>query len=221
MPNEDTRNFFSQIYWLGGSSCTGKSTLSTMVAERFGWTVYHADEFFEAHRLRSNASEHPHFDRVSRLWGDALWLRDVGEMVSDELRFLEDEFKMVIEDLQRLHGETGKTILFEGAGALPHLVKPLLPARHHALWLIPTEAHQRFHYAQRHWIREIINATSNPEQAFENWMARDARFARWLEQQAQAHDLAWLRVDGTHSLEETAEIIAGHFQRTREYSKEN
>ena len=54
---------------------------------------------------------------------------------------------------------------------------------------------RRTHYARRPWIHEILERTSQPEQAFENWMQRDADFARWLEAQVAAQELAWLSVD--------------------------
>ena len=33
------------IYWLGGSTCAGKSTISNVFSEKYGFTIYHCDDY--------------------------------------------------------------------------------------------------------------------------------------------------------------------------------
>lgn len=153
----------------------------------------------------------PTFAHISRLQGDALWLRPIPEQITTEIRFCADEFTLVLEDLQKIMVQEKRPLLFEGTPALPQLLKPLLPTLHHAFWLIPTEAFQRDYYARRPWIHSVLATTSDPQRAFEHWMARDAGFARWLETQLQIHQLPWLSVDGATSIDETVEQVARHF----------
>ena len=40
-----TKEQLSRIYWLCGSTCAGKTTTSSALAERLGWNVYHVDEW--------------------------------------------------------------------------------------------------------------------------------------------------------------------------------
>lgn len=199
------------IYWLGGAPCAGKTTIARAIAQRFNWTVYHCDDYFGQHRARSNPIDHPTFYRIARLQDDALWLRDTEEMIASEPLFFAEQFKMVMEDLAKIR--SGTPVLFEGTPALPHLLKPLLPSDHHAFWLVPTETFQRYHYAQRPWIHQYLNRTSNPIQSFENWMARDASFARWLEKQLITNQMNWLLVDGSQSIDESIALVAEHFAR--------
>ncbi|MBX3010594.1 MAG: AAA family ATPase [Caldilineaceae bacterium] len=207
---------WQRVYWLCGSPCAGKSTLAQKLAERFNWQLYASDDWFNDHRERSTAAAQPTFYRISRLRGDALWLRPVVEQIATEIDFIAEQFTLVLEDLGRLLQESSQTILFEGAAVLPHQLHGLLPEPRHAFWLIPTEAFQRHYYAQRPWIHDVLATTSAPEQAFAHWMARDAGFAHWLEGQLLAHPMAWLSVDGALSLDETAALVAAHFSATPE-----
>jgi hypothetical protein len=207
-PEPFSSQALSRIYWLSGSPCGGKTTIANLLAERFDWDIYHCDDYFGEHRERSTPQDHPTFFHLSRLRGDALWLRPVPEQIRTEIQFCADQFKMVVTDLQIRLEANERPIIFEGAAALPHLLAPLLESPHHAFWLIPTESFQLHHYPQRPWIHEVLAETSEPERAFANWMARDVGFARWLEGQVAEYDMPWLSVDGSLTIEETAEHIA-------------
>lgn len=201
-----------RIYWLNGSPCAGKSTVATAVAERLGWRVYHCDDWDDDHRQRAMPQRHPTYHQIAQLRGDALWLRPVAEQLETEIRYHGEQFTLVLEDLLRMVAADERPVLCEGSAGLPHLLQPILPSRNHAFWLIPTEAFQRHYYARRPWVASILATTSDPELAFENWMQRDAGFARWLEEQMALYELPWLSVDGSLTVEETVDRVARHFQ---------
>lgn len=206
------RTYWHRIYWLNGSPCAGKSTVASAVAERLGWRVYHCDDHDQAHRQRATPARHPTFHDIAQLQGDALWLRPVAEQLETEIRYHGEQFTLVLEDLLRLAAEDERPVLCEGSAGLPHLLQPILPDRHHAFWLIPTEPFQRHHYAQRPWVAGVLSGTSDPQRAFDNWMQRDAGFARWLEEQVSNYTMSWLSVDGSMTVEETVERVVYHFQ---------
>ncbi len=202
---------WDRVYWLCGSPCAGKTTISQMLATRFGWQIYACDDWFGDHRARSTPAEHPTFHRVAHLRGDALWLRPVAEQIATQVPFFEDQFKLVLADLATLLQQTTQPILFEGAAALPHQLKSRIPNKRHAFWLIPTERFQLHYYAQRPWIHAVLAETSAPQQTFANWMGRDAGLARWLEAQLVEHALPGLIVDGALTIAETCAFVAAHF----------
>ncbi len=37
----------SLVYCIGGSTCAGKTTISKILADKFGFKVYHCDEYLE------------------------------------------------------------------------------------------------------------------------------------------------------------------------------
>lgn len=113
---------------------------------------------------------------------DQIWLRHPEEMADEEWRFYEEIFPYVASYLLE-HQE--KPLLVEGAGLLPHLVKSLDGPAVSYLCLTPTADFQTKHYQQREWVPYVLEDTSNPEQAFENWMQRDILFAQMVRKEAK------------------------------------
>ena len=64
----------------------------------------------------------------------------------------------------------------------------------------------------RHDIGRILATISNPAQAFDDWMSRDAGFARWLETQVTPYNMPWLKVDGSFTLAAAVAYTVRHFQ---------
>ena len=89
----------------------------------------------------------------------------------------------------------------------PHLI-----VSHQALWMVPVPEFQMRYYTQRAWAQEIVAACTYPEQAFANWMQRDISFAAYVAQKALEREFLLIRVDGSHSLEESVEVVERHFQ---------
>jgi hypothetical protein len=57
----------------------------------------------------------------------------------------------------------------------------------------------------------ILAECREPEIAFQNWMERDMRFARWILDETAALGLTALIVDGSTTIEQNADIVAAHF----------
>ncbi len=43
----------SSVYWLGGSTCAGKTTIANILSENYGFTVYHCDEYLGTHMIEN------------------------------------------------------------------------------------------------------------------------------------------------------------------------
>lgn len=196
------------MYWIGGSPCAGKSSIAQALAEQYGLYFYHSDGELPRLFAQLPSAQQPVMSRLHQADCPGLWLRPLAQQVREALIYCEEAFAWHWTDLQTL--SPGRPILIEGVPCLPHLVCPHLTQIHHAIWLVPTEAFQRHHYAQRSWIHEYLQDCPDPERAFENWMARDARMAVWMAQEARRLGLTVLTVDGGQSLAATAAMVAGH-----------
>lgn len=206
-----SQNDLSRIYWVTGSACAGKSTISTYLAEHLDWNIYHCDDWFENHRERANPSKHPIFYKISHVTGDDLWLRPLEEQIATQGPFSDDEFDLITEDLLHELQKDERPLIYDGYVS-PHLLKPLLPSTQHAFYLIPTEQFQLHHYRQRTWIHDVLAKTSNKEAAWDNWMKRDLASARLLERELLKYEMPWLSVDGKLTVQETTKIIMDHFR---------
>lgn len=197
------------IYWLGGSPCSGKSTIAGLLAERHGLQLFRSDEYMDRHTRQADPTRQPVMARIAQMNWEQIWMRPVVEQVADELDFYREEFDLLRAELEQTAG--GAPILAEGTAWLPELLARagVSPAR--TFFLVPSETFQVRHYSQRPWAHDILSECSQPQQAFRNWMERDSRFADAVEEQARACAMPVRRVDGTHTLEETCALLESAF----------
>lgn len=198
-----------QIYWIGGSACTGKSTLAKMYADKYGLALYACDEHFHEHVQQISREQQPAIHRVIRLtMNEAFYTRKVEEQLNTYIECFQEDFTFVLLDLARM-GE--KAVVVEGNQLLPRLVAPLMKNNHKAIWIVPTEQFQWEHYSRREWIHDILQETENSGIAFRNWMKRDALFAARVKEEAEARKLKVLEVDGSLSLKQSFAMLELYF----------
>ncbi|KAI7262059.1 hypothetical protein KC345_g9561 [Hortaea werneckii] len=130
---------------------------------------------------------------------EAFFTRDIAEQLDTYIECLREDFSYVLSDLAD-RGEG--PVVVEGNQLLPELVAPLLKQTDKAIWVIPSEPFQREQYSKREWIQGILQATEDPEAAFDNWMKRDAKFAEQVKIEAESRKLTVLEVDGRRTLEQ-------------------
>lgn len=200
-----------RLFWLSGSTCAGKTTVSSAVAERLTWGVYHCDEWEDNHRVRADSGRHPNWFSYSRLTGDPLWLQPLDQHLAHQARAFDEQIELIAEDLSAALKSKSGPLIYDGFVS-PHILVSLLPRPTRAFYLIAADQFQVQHYEQRPWIKDVLAKTSDPAKAWQNWMARDAASARSLERALSSTNLAWALVDGSISVGETADRICDHFR---------
>ncbi len=199
------------VYWIGGASAAGKSTIARRVAAEHGLQTYATDDVMPDHAKRSTAEDCPHLHKFMAMTMDERWVnRSPQEMLETFHWFRGEGFSMIIEDLLGLSRETG--VVADGFRLLPHLVKPLLAERNHAVWLIPTPEFRQAVVDSRggpQW--GFIAKTGDPERALRNLLERDAMFTQRLKQEAQRLEMNIIEVDSTITEDEVAGRVAEMF----------
>ena len=206
-----------RVYWLSGSPCAGKTTISSLLAQKNDWNVYHCDDWWDNHRQRASIDKHPHWYAYSRLTGDLLWLKDPQEHVAEAESAYDEEFDLILQDLAEILSQNQKNVIFDGYVS-PRNLRRVLPSDSRAFYLVAAEKFQLEYYAQRPWIRDVLAKTSDPDRAWMNWMKRDSIGARMLEEELAQGDIPWLVVDGSITLEETMSRIATQFSEDNKQS---
>jgi len=205
------RQDLAHVFWMGGSPCSGKSSIAELLSERTKLQYYPCNNAFAEHGKRVTAVKQPAFHRVLHMTWDEIWMRPVEVQLRKEIAIYREEFNMIVQDLLAL--PKSPPILAEGAALLPGCVRDVLLNPHQAIWIVPTELFQRKHYPNRGpWVQDILRQCENPEQAFRNWMDRDVAFARRIARSATGLGLKLLEVDGKRTIAENARIVAQHFQ---------
>ena len=159
----------------------------------YGLRVYGYDESYEHHRRGVDQRWHPHFHRIMHKNYNQLFMPPAEEQVAELVGFYQEQFDMVLADLLAL--PRSSPILVEGAGLLPSRVFEVLADSRQAVWLVPTaEFRATLTRLEDPAVWDLVGATDNPLQAFQNWMRRDVLFAQWIVAETQALGLQVLVV---------------------------
>ena len=196
------------VYWIGGGSGAGKSTIARRIAAELGLQLYATDDVMADHARRSTPGDCPLLHEFMSMDMDERWVnRSPKDMLETFHWFRGEGFSMIIEDILRLSREPG--VIVDGFRLLPHLVKPLLAVRSHAVWLLPTpEFRQAVADSRGESQWGFIGKTNDPERALRNLLERDATFTHRLYEEAQRLDLNTIEVEPAMTVDELAERVA-------------
>ena len=198
-----------KLYIIGGSPCSGKSTVAEAIAAHWGLTYFKVDDHLDSYLQKGAEAGKPACAAVQAMSPEQIWMRDAHEQCREELKIYEEIFGYVWQDIASLDAPEG--IITEGAAFLPALVKQLgiLPERY--LSIMPAKAFQVYHYSKREWVPCVLAECSNQEKAFANWMERDALFAAAVQQQCAQCGYRSVINDGSLAPNELIELAAAHF----------
>jgi hypothetical protein len=200
------------VYWIGGATDSGKTSVARGLATRRDIQTYHLDLFDgqepPGHWARRDPTRHPAMSATRVDDPDWMWVDTTPErLVEAWLRTAPERFSLAIEDLLAL--PTQPPIVAEGYGFMPDLVEPLLQSHQHAIWLISTEEFKRASYARRG--KGTFADTTDPDRARRNHVGRDIVLAEVNRQQAIQLGLTAVDVDGKLGLDGIVDLVVEHF----------
>ena len=191
---EALRAQLRHVYWIGGGSCAGKSTIARRLAAERGLRLYATDDVMLDHSKRSTPKDCPLLHEFMAMDIDERWVNRSPKAMLETFHWFRGEgFPLIIEDILRLPKESG--VIAEGFRLLPHLVKPLLAVDSHAVWLLPTPEFRQAVFDCRggaQW--GFIGKTNDPERALRNLLERDSVFTRRIYEEAERLGLNTIEV---------------------------
>jgi hypothetical protein len=202
---------FQHVYWIGGGSAAGKSTIAHRLAAEQGLSVYATDDLMADHARRSSRADCPLLHKFMDMDMDERWVNRSPKTMLETFHWFQGEgFDFIIQDLLRLPLDAG--VIVEGFRLLPHLVKPLLSLRGHAVWLLPTPDFRHAVVESRggsSW--GFLARTSEPERALHNLLERDRMFTDRLHTQTALLGLHSVEVDTSTTEDDLAKQVTGVF----------
>lgn len=198
------------VYWIGGGSGAGKSTIARRLADRHGLVLYATDDAMSDHAARCPDIEVPLLRAFQRMDMDERWVRRRPETMLDTFHWFEGEgFDLIVEDLLDL--PPAPRIIVEGFRLLPHLVKPLLPTPSHGVWLIPTPEFRLAAFESRGTLWTIPRKTSDPERALRNLLERDGLFTERVRRDVESAGLPFITLDRSIAENDLVDRVAKQF----------
>jgi 2-phosphoglycerate kinase len=205
LPSE-LRARLRHVYWIGGGSGAGKSTIARRLAARHGLTVYSSDDVMADHGRRSAGKHTPDLAAFRGMGMDERWVSRSPKVMLETFHWFRGElFGLIVADLLQL--PAGTRVIAEGFRLLPPLVEPLLTEARQAVWLLPTPEFRRAALASRGTIAEIPARTSDPARALSNLLARDRLFTDRLVAQTRQLHLSAITVDRAVTEDELTERV--------------
>ncbi len=185
----------SDVVWLGGSTCCGKTTLARILAGRLGRQLYSCDDHFDRHVREAGNATQPSLYQFEH---DAGWNASVRALWGAEkatlwLSFYRERFASVISDLRTLEPTP---VIAEGVDLLPELIGRVRGTL--AAFLVPTRAFFEKHVVSRPWITSPVGD--------ESWAYHRAVLDH-IRHEATARAFPLLVVDGTRSPQSIADEL--------------
>jgi 2-phosphoglycerate kinase len=209
--SETLRAQLRHVYWVGGGSGAGKSTVARRLAARHGLRLYATDDMMADHARRCPPEVCPLLHSFMAMSMDERWVNRPPEIMLETFQWFRGEgFNFIIEDLLRLPREPG--ILVEGFRLLPPLVEPLLLTPGHAVWLLPTPDFRRSVFEGRGgaaW--SFLARTSDPERALRNLLERDRMFTDGLREETARLGLPAIEINTAITEDDLTGRVASMF----------
>jgi 2-phosphoglycerate kinase len=206
--SEWLRHELRHVYWIGGGSAAGKSTITRRIAAEHGLQPYVTDDVMAEHACRSTSRDCPLLHLFVAMSMDQRWVDRSPETMLETFHWFRGEgFSMIVDDILDLPKQPG--VVVDGFRLLPHLVEPLLADRRHAVWLIATPEFRQAVFESRGgstW--GFLAKTRDPERALRNLLERDAMFTERLKHEAQRLGLNTIEINVSKSEDDlTAEVV--------------
>ena len=195
-------------YFIGGSPCSGKSTVAEILAEKYDLYYFKVDDFLEEYTKMGASKEYAICKKQEDMGPEEIWMREPQLQCDEEFTFYEEVFEFVMADLEKIKA---KGIITEGAVYLPKLMKKLGVSKDRYLAITPTKDFQIEHYSRREWVPFVLEGCSDKEKAFSNWMSRDLLFAKEVQRQCAEEQYVSFVNDGNTKVDEMVEMVALHF----------
>jgi 2-phosphoglycerate kinase len=207
--NNKLRESLSHVLWIGGGPDAGKTSIATLLVEKYGLQFYSCDEHAGDHWENFVSQDADSFGyKLMQIPVEERWLQPPETQMHNILRITQDDFPLVIADLRAMSGD--RLILVEG-NLPPELIAPLLTSPTQAIWLVASaEFYQASFYRREKHLGHRNDV--DPDRTLANHMTRDKMFTEYVKNEALARGLTMLEIDGPLSLSEVMHTVEAHFK---------
>ncbi|MBF8436366.1 hypothetical protein I0Q91_04675 [Halanaerobiaceae bacterium Z-7014] len=210
MIDHKLRKILDNSYFIGGSPCSGKSTISEILSTKYDLEYLKIDDYEQEHIENASPEQHPIMYKWSQMSWDEIWMRSVEKQVEEEFEFYRERFSMILNELKKY--QSNSKVILESAALLPELLKELDLEKHRVIFLIPSKEFQIKYYSKRGFKDGILKECRQPEVAFNNWMERDHLFGKKVRKQAMDIGYKVIDVNGDRSIKENSRLVEAHFR---------
>ena len=196
-----------EALFIGGSPCSGKSTVAEQITKKYAAHYFKIDDFLD--NFIKNAAEkgYPSCKKNINMSPDEIWMREPFIQCEEEFLIYDEISELVFAHLAEIDADF---IVTEGAAYTPRVMKKY--GMKNYITIVPTPEFQILHYKEREWIPYVLEGCSNKEKAFDNWMKRDILFAKQVLAECKETKVPCIVNDGTRAEEEIFDTVKEQFK---------
>ena len=203
------KEYLKNVYFVTGTPCGGKTTVSRILGKEYGIPVHDIDERFEEHRRMSDAEHQPAMNRRFRD-ADEFFGRSAGEYKDWLIKNTREQLDYVLLDLVRLSQDG--PVICDCHLTLEMAEKITVPSR--IAFLIKEPANLVEEYCNRpdhQGFSDYIHSASDYEKA--KAVCNETLYSLNIEyyRNVKKSRYFWLERESGRSTEESAALVARHF----------
>jgi len=188
--------------WIGGGTCSGKSSLAREIASATGRAPMTIDDSFNEHVALLPGST---LARVAAMPVSERLAQSLEAQVDDVWAIAEERWSLVTATL----ADDGESTVVEGEAVLPSGLVGLDVSADFAVFLVVSPVTRRERYARRQWARELVAGCADPDAAFEAWMRRDDLVQERIVSEAAVHGFRVFDADAPDRLAAAHALLTG------------
>ena len=174
-----------QVFFIGGSTCSGKSTLARSLARQRGWRHFCVDDHLGEYAARGEESGGAICAKHAGMSLSEFWMRDPKEQCEELVEFYHEVFPFVLGDLVLEAMASDVPVVAEGIAFLPELLSESgVDSKHCAYLVAACPLHDEL-YRARAWTSQLLEGCEDRSRAFQLWMERDNLFSQHVRRQAR------------------------------------
>ena len=203
------KKYLENVYFIAGTPCGGKTTVSRALSKKYGIPVYDIDERFEEHQRMSDPVSQPSMNWQFKN-ADEFFGRSVEEYRSWLLKNTREQLDFVLLDLMRL-SQNGK-IICDCHLTLEQAAQVTEPSRMAFMIKKPVNLVDEYcNRADHQGFSDFIHSATDVEKAKKTCNETLLSLNEKFYEDVKASEYFWLERDDKRSVEETAELVAKHF----------
>lgn len=207
--NNIIKQYLRNVYFITGTPCGGKTTISRALAKRYGFVVYDVDAEFDRHKSLSNCIDQPCMNMVFSD-ADEFFLRPYkvyGQWLMDNTR---EQLDFIILDLIRL--SQSQTVICDIHLTLDEAMAITVPERIVFLLKNPKNLIDEYCNRKDHEdFNQYVNSASTPVLAKQNCNKTLEFINRDKYENIKRSQYFWLKRDDNRSIETTLKLVEKHF----------
>ena len=207
--NNCIKESLKNVYFVTGTPCGGKTTISRALSQRYGYPVYDVDQVFSRHKAMSNPIDQPAMNQEFPN-ADAFFLRPYREYAQWLLQNTREQLDFIILDLIRLSQH--QPLFCDLHLTVEQVMEITEPQR--VVFLIKNPDNLMEEYANRpdhQDFSEYLNSASDPQLAKENCNRALAYLNRHRYDSIRRSTYFWLEREKDSTMENPLRLVAKHF----------